>query len=135
MSNFNDGENIFGEVIHSYTRAQAIEDGMLVDVTETAKEAGFRMPIAVTARVWAECVEVPAKVQGQDEIGRLWDVLWVCRHKISSSGDAGGDTLFFQLHVRNDNRPGLPPLVMLKVVCGPGDQGEPVLTVLHPDED
>ena len=135
MSNMNDGENIFGEVIHSYTRAQAIEDGMLIDVTETAKEAGFRMPIAVTARVWAECVEVPAKVQGQDEIGRLWDVLWVCRHKISSSGDAGGDTLFFQLHVRNDNRPGLPPLVMLKVVCGPGDQGEPVLTVLHPDED
>jgi type I site-specific restriction endonuclease len=31
---------IFGEVIYSYTRAQAIEDGVLVDVTDMAKEAG-----------------------------------------------------------------------------------------------
>jgi hypothetical protein len=135
MNNNNDGENIFGEVIHSYTRAQAIEDGMLIDVTETAKEAGFRMPVAVTTRVWTQCVEVPAKVQGQDEMGRLWDVLWLCRHKIGSSRDAGGDTLFFQVHVRNDNRAGMPPLVTLKVICGPGDQGEPVLTVMLPDED
>jgi hypothetical protein len=30
---------------------------------------------------------------------------------------------------------GTPPLVRLKAVCGPGDQGEPVLTVMRPDED
>jgi uncharacterized protein YunC (DUF1805 family) len=41
-------ENPFGEVIHAYTRAQAIEDGTLVDVTETAKEAGIKYPTAVT---------------------------------------------------------------------------------------
>jgi len=35
-------------VIYSYTRAQAIEDGMFVDVTETAKEAGFKYPVAIT---------------------------------------------------------------------------------------
>ena len=29
------------EIISIYTRAQAIEDGVLVDVTDTAKEAGF----------------------------------------------------------------------------------------------
>ena len=75
MNNNNEGENIFGEVIHSYTRAQAIEDGMLIDVSEMAKEAGFRMSVAVTARVWAQCIEVPAKVQAQDEMGRLWDVV------------------------------------------------------------
>lgn len=33
----------FGEPIHFYTRAaEALEDGTLVDVSETAKEAGFR---------------------------------------------------------------------------------------------
>ena len=34
------------EVIHSYTRQQAIEDGVLVDVSSTpeAKEAGFKAP-------------------------------------------------------------------------------------------
>ena len=36
------------DVIHRYTRAQAIEDGTLVDVTETAREAGWRFPVATT---------------------------------------------------------------------------------------
>src|SRR4051812_27741843 len=39
---------VFGEVIFAYTRKQAIEDGVLVDVTETAKEAGFKIPVALT---------------------------------------------------------------------------------------
>jgi hypothetical protein len=41
----------------------------------------------------------------------------------------------FVLHIRNDNRERTPPLVRLKAVCGPGDRGEPVLTVMRVDED
>jgi hypothetical protein len=41
----------------------------------------------------------------------------------------------FRVHVRNDNRERTPPLVALKAVCGPGDQAEPVVTVMMPDED
>jgi hypothetical protein len=41
----------------------------------------------------------------------------------------------FGVRVRNDNREGTPPLVRLKAVCGPGDQREPVLTVMLPGED
>ncbi|MCY4511649.1 MAG: hypothetical protein OXG35_32490, partial [Acidobacteria bacterium] len=41
------------DVIHRYTRAQAIKDGTLVDVTETAREAGWRFPVALTAAVQA----------------------------------------------------------------------------------
>jgi hypothetical protein len=41
----------------------------------------------------------------------------------------------FGVHVRNDNRERTPPLVRLKAVCGPGDQGEPVITVMLPGED
>jgi hypothetical protein len=36
----------------------------------------------------------------------------------------------FGVHVRNDNRDRTPPLVRLKAVCGPGDKGEPVFTVM-----
>src|SRR5262249_12247237 len=39
------------------------------------------------------------------------------------------------VHVRGDDREGTPPLVKLKALCGPGDDGAPVLTVLLPDED
>jgi hypothetical protein len=93
---------LFGDVNFSYLRAQAIADGVLVDVSETAKEAGFRIPVALTRAVWAEYVEVPDRVVGQDIAGRLWDVLWMARNAIGrSKGD--GPELLFQLHVRNSN--------------------------------
>jgi hypothetical protein len=40
----------------------------------------------------------------------------------------------FSIHVRQDNRERTPPLVRLKALCGPGDQGEPVIAVMLPDE-
>jgi hypothetical protein len=46
-----------------------------------------------------------------------------------------GAEVRFGVHVRNDNREGTPPLVRLKAVCGPGDQGEPVITAMLADED
>lgn len=62
-------DSIFGEVIYSYTRTQAIEDGVLVDVSETAAELGFRLPVAVTAAVWTRCVDWESEEAGQDEKG------------------------------------------------------------------
>lgn len=44
-------------LVHAYTRAQALADGMLVDVSEVAREAGFKVPVALTAAVWAELRE------------------------------------------------------------------------------
>jgi hypothetical protein len=120
------------DLIHSYSRADAIRDGVLIDVSETAKEAGFKFPVALTAAVWARCVEVPPGVVCQDEAGRLWDVLTMLRLAIRGSD---GDEVRFAVHVRDDNRERTPPLVRLKALCGPGDQGEPVIAVLMPDED
>jgi hypothetical protein len=121
------------EVIHAYTRADAIRDGVLIDVSATAREAGFRWPVALTCAAWERCVAVPPGVACQDESGRLWDVLWLLRGAAARSD--GGRVLPFALHVRNDNREGTPPLVRLKAVSGPGDDGEPVITVMLPDED
>jgi hypothetical protein len=36
------------EVISSYSRAQAIADGVLIDVSKMAKEAGFKWATVVT---------------------------------------------------------------------------------------
>ena len=41
----------------------------------------------------------------------------------------------FRVHVRNSNREWTPPLVRLKALCGPDDDGSPCLTVLLPNED
>src|SRR5512135_2316720 len=100
-----------GALVFTYTRAQAIADGVLKDVSELAKEAGFRFPVAVTAGVWAACVAVPPGVDGQNETGRLWDVLNVLRFAIAQQRK-DGERVDFAVHVRNDND-GDPPLVPL----------------------
>jgi hypothetical protein len=121
------------DLIHAYTRADALRDGVLIDVSATAREAGIRWPVALTQAVWERCVRVPTGVLCQDEAGRLWDVAWTLACAIRRS--AGGRVVAFALHVRNDNRDHMPPLVRLKAVSGPGDDGEPVITVMIADED
>jgi hypothetical protein len=122
------------DLIHRYTRADAIRDGVLIDVSVTAREAGFRWPVALTAAAWARCVAVPPNVLCQDEAGRLWDVLTMLRIAIRQSSGAVCEVRF-GIRVCNDNRDRTPPLVRLKALCGPGDQGEPVVTVMLPTED
>lgn len=129
---------LFGEVIHRYTRAQAIEDGVLMDVSESAREAGFRWPVAMTSAAWADCVawseEDNQRQVYQDESGRLWDVLWMAFNAIRSA--SGGTQLKYQLHrVPRDDKSVEARLTSLKLVCGPGDAGEPVITIMLSGED
>lgn len=121
------------ELIHSYSRKQAIEDGVLIDVSETAKEAGIKYPTAVTSAVFEQYVLVPDGATAQDERGRLWDILWMLNVAVTRHPEVEGDTLLFTVFVRNDDTE--PQPVKLKAVCHPGDEGEPVVTVLMPDED
>jgi hypothetical protein len=120
------------DFVHRYSRADALRDGVLVDVSDTAHEAGIRYPVALTLAAWERCVRVPLGVVCRDEAGRLWDLVWMLRLAIQRSS---GAEVRFAVHVRNDNREGTPPLVRLKAVCGPGDEGEPVITVMLPEED
>src|SRR5436305_775637 len=73
------------DLIHRYTRADALRDGVLIDVSATAREAGIRWPVALTRTVWERCVRVPPGVVCQDEAGRLWDVLFLLRLAIGRS--------------------------------------------------
>jgi type I site-specific restriction endonuclease len=76
QSNKTDGsESLFGEVIFSYTRAQAIADRVLIDVTPTALETGFRFPTAVTGNLMAEIETIPTRYSHEDVQGRLWDLM------------------------------------------------------------
>jgi hypothetical protein len=119
------------DLIRKYTLADAIRDGLLVDVSATARQAGIRDPVALTRAVEERCVSVPPGVVCQDEAGRLWDVLFLLA---LAARRCKGAEVRFGVHVRNDNRERTPPLVWLKALCGPGDQGEPVLTVMLPEE-
>ncbi len=108
---------------------------MQVEITKTAQEAGIRFPVFIT-RTWrltGAYVTVPPDVTGQDEAGRLWDVVWMLRFAILKA-QPGQTRLPFALYVRNDNR--APRLVKLVAMCGPLDMDapEPAITVMMPDE-
>ena len=121
-------------VIYSYTRKQAIEDGVLVDLTEWSSETGFTIPVACTVAVWNQYIVPPEGTVelGQSERGRSHDVLWMLWNAIRRA-KAGGDRLMFSVIFLNAKK--RQQTVQLKAICGPGDDGEPVLTVLTPDED
>ena len=129
----------FGPVISVYTRAQAIGDGILVDVSETAREAGFKIPVAITRTVWERLVALPEGYLGfQDERGRLWDVLWMARHyalRASNSDRVGMCVLVRDIRkdLRDSHRP--PRRHFPIVAIGAGDAGEPVVTVMFPEDD
>lgn len=120
---------IFGEVIFAYTRTQAIADGVLVDVTETAREAGFKHHTVVTQKLWADICEIPSKYSYESKEGRLWDVLWMGRMAAGRAA-LGQSELTYELtlHTRNLDHH-YDQMIELMLHIGPGDQGEPVITI------
>lgn len=121
-------------IIYQYTRKQAIEDGILIDLTEWAKETGFTIPVACTVAVWNQYVEAPEGTAelGQSIRGRAHDLLWMLYVAIRQK-PGGGDRLMYKVIFLQ--APGRQETVELKAICGPGDDAEPVMTIMLPHED
>lgn len=115
--------SIFGEPISVYTRAQAIEDGVLVDVTKTAKEAGFRFNTCLSSAVWSDLNDKLAN--GESAEGRLWDVLMVAKVAAKSGT---GDRVYFQVKIGRQ-------IESYYMHIGPGDTPHPVMTIMREGED
>lgn len=113
-------------VIDAYSRAQALADGVLVDVSPTAQAVGFRWPTSMTSEV-AGMLEGP-----QDEPGIALRDLLECALTaavIQSVAVARSSQLLFWVEHPQHRE------CQLKLVCGPGDSGEPVLTIMLPTQD
>ena len=122
------------DVIYTYTRKQAIADGVQVDVSTVAQEAGIKYPMFLTRAVFDTYVAVPEGVTGQDEAGRTWDLVWMTRFGILRAR-TGVDRIPVALYVRNDDR--AARLVKLIATCGPldVDDPQPSITLMMVDED
>ncbi len=108
-----------------------------VTITPTlAREVGFTVPVTLTPAAWEAAVawtDADTEETGayQDETGRLWDVLSMFRWQAKARGGSG--PMYFKLYFIMKERQ--RRLVTLKALAGPGDQGEPVITILLPEED
>jgi hypothetical protein len=130
--------------VFKYTRAEAIADGVLVDVSETATEAGISWPVALTSTVWADCVaweETDNETKGvfQDQEGRLWDVLWLARLALLNARKKEkniDEPVFFSVYrVPREGARIKPHPVTLKLCITPDVSGSPVITIMQPNED
>lgn len=119
------------EIIYSYSRRQAIEDGVLIDVTNQARKLGFVYPVAITAALMADIEDIPTHRQGKETMAsRLHTVLFSLLLAIKASKGNGREIcwcVFLQVGAR--------PIYELKSICGPGDDAEAVVTIMRPDED
>jgi DNA repair protein RadC len=125
------------EAIYSYSRSQALADGVLVDVSKMAREAGFKIPTAITADLHAQLLPNESELaRGQSYEGQLWDVLWMASVGARLSGPS--DRVSFQVILAevDDRHPKKTRQNTLNLWCviGPGDQGEPVITIGFPGD-
>lgn len=134
------------EIIHTYSRADAIRDGALVDMSATAStEFGVLWPIAFTASAFDDVVAWNRPGQRtdsmcQDETGRLADVIVNLRLALpgacSIAQQKGSARVGFKvMRVPAHGRGHLPRLTDLVLVLGPGDDGKASITIMLPDED
>ena len=120
-------------LIHSYTRKQAIEDGVLVDVTETAKACGFVVPVAMTAAVFGDiehwagmATRAGAQTTTDDLVKVVLRFTYQAIRKVVGTETDRVPLPLTQFVGRTQSA---------VAVIGPGDDAEPVVTLLYPGEE
>ncbi|HBA87415.1 MAG TPA: hypothetical protein DCZ75_05305 [Geobacter sp.] len=124
--------DLFGHIVYSYTRADAINDGVLIDLSERYPEqcGMYRFPVGCTAAVWSLIEHGVAADTGATPAGIVWDILYMSQNYMVARPDE--QTVFFDVIIPDARR---SKVHRLKAVCHPGDKMEPVITVMLPEED
>jgi hypothetical protein len=112
------------EVISVYTRAQAIEDGVLALVPPTTPTP-FKVPVAITAPLWAEIERGVGKNMPVLN-ARIWDVCCAAAQAAVRAPDGETD-VFFRVKVGR-------AVLHLWSNCGPDDDGSPCITLGFPED-
>lgn len=133
--------DFWGPAISIYTRRQAIDDGVLIDLgiyqvngITVARQAHIVYPVAVTAGVYSQCI-FGAFADERDSFKmvsvRAAVFCYLLAQRIRESSN--GDRIYFQApDLLSDKR---AAVCNVWAKCHPGDQGENVITVMLEGED
>ena len=123
------------DIIHEYSRTQAIEDGFLVDVSATAREHGFRYPVAIAIEAYETCIEWKEDKRTGMNIKKIESRLDnLLREVASLAAISVSDRAYFSFP-HEDRETHSIFTAELVTVCGPGDSSEPVITIMFPHEE
>lgn len=146
MTAMSDLIEFYGEPISTYSRAQAIADGTLVEVVDLAREAGYNIPVAFTREAWSDLAEWTdaderrkSDYTGNDTTGRLWDVFSVmrgaARRALADAAQHGSGRHLTQVYrIKREGRGTRPRLTPFAVHVGGDDSGRPCITIMLPHE-
>ena len=125
------------DLIFIYSREQAIEEGVLIDVTPIARQAGYRIPVALTCALMGDIQDVPEGMRtrpGMEVDSRLFDVLNQGNIAIHRGASRSSELCFtLPLPVGGDTNPYQEYSV--KIVIGPDEEDLPCFTFMCPQED
>ncbi|WP_332450634.1 helix-turn-helix domain-containing protein [Methanoculleus sp.] len=110
------------------TRQDAIDDGDLVEITRMGRDIGITLPLAVSERAAQSMVPFP-NIPQEVVTENLWDTLHAFRDKACRTVE---EEFEFQVSLYQN---GFVPTLTFKAAVSPGDDGEPVITIMLPDED
>ena len=121
------------ELISILTRADALSDGILSDVSEIAEEEGFKVPVALTKAAYRSLEpSEEERSRGDDLRSRLHELFWTMHQALRRKTYVEASRIDFQLNLSQD---GNHISLALRALLHPGDRGEPVITILLPNED
>lgn len=126
------------EVLHVYTRAQAVADGEQIllqgELAQMAKDQGIVVPIYFTRLAWADAVkwEKGADSYGQDEKGRLHDVLFVLGMTIRAN--RGGNRVKFSVSVVQEDGRKLTTPLYAEIGATDHNNPAPAITIMVGDD-
>jgi hypothetical protein len=120
------------DIIYTYTRAQAHEDGVLVNLVPFASDVcrqHYKYPISCTNTVFA-LIEKAVRNERycNDYAGIIHDMLWMSKQYSRPNTD----TVIFPCIIMGAGR---RKNYWFKMVISPGDTPDPVITIMLPEED
>lgn len=112
------------DVVFSYTRADALEDGQQINISNISNEAGFKFPVFITNSV-NSIIEESLQF-GNDWHGVMWDILTILRIEIKNQRSQNNQ-IHFTVLIKNSQK----ALNKENFVCevGPYDFDNPTLTL------
>jgi len=125
------------EIISVYTRQNAIDDGMIVDLWtgdmgKLAREAGFKIPVAISRSAFEQYIALtPAAREALNDVtGRAWDVLYMTANAIRRNP---GPLVYVTFYCSVDEVE--PQECFVKAVFGEDPEVGPYFTILELEED
>lgn len=128
------------DIIFAYTRTDALRDGVLVELPQDlCRNAGIVVSVAVTRAMWDEYIspDYLSELADQDVPCRIWDLIWMftCAARQSRHTSIVFFKTEFVILDETNHARSSRTVATFKAICGPGDEGEPVITIMLPEED